>query len=90
MSPKDHLNRAIKLCDGLDRFAQLVAAPSVHAVKAWRLSGVPPAYCPRIERVTDGAVRCEDLCPDVEWEVLRQPVTGLMQGSAPTPGAAHA
>lgn len=27
--------------------------------------------CPAIERATQGAVRCEDLRPDVDWAVLR-------------------
>lgn len=27
--------------------------------------------CPAIERATYGAVRCEDLRPDVDWAVLR-------------------
>lgn len=34
---------------------------------------VPADRCPAIERATDGAVRCEDLRPDVEWGVLRTP-----------------
>jgi DNA-binding transcriptional regulator YdaS (Cro superfamily) len=32
---------------------------------------VPAAHCPSIERATKGAVRCEDLRPDVDWAVLR-------------------
>jgi len=32
---------------------------------------VPAEHCPAIERATGGAVRCEDLRPDVEWSVLR-------------------
>ena len=32
---------------------------------------VPAERCPAIERATGGAVRCEDLRPDVEWGVLR-------------------
>ena len=28
---------------------------------------------PEIERVTGGAVRCEELRPDVDWAVLRTP-----------------
>jgi DNA-binding transcriptional regulator YdaS (Cro superfamily) len=33
---------------------------------------VPAEYCPAIERETAGAVRCEELRPDVEWAVLRE------------------
>ena len=32
---------------------------------------VPAERCPQIERATGGAVRCEDLRPDVDWAVLR-------------------
>ena len=32
---------------------------------------VPAEHCPAIGRATGGAVRCEDLRPDVEWSVLR-------------------
>lgn len=28
-------------------------------------------YCPRIERLTGGRVRCEDLRPDIDWAYLR-------------------
>ena len=33
---------------------------------------VPAERCPAIERATKGAVRCEDLRPDVDWAVLRR------------------
>ena len=32
---------------------------------------VPAERCPQIERATGGIVRCEDLRPDVAWDVLR-------------------
>lgn len=32
---------------------------------------VPAERCPEIERATGGAVRCEELRPDVAWDVLR-------------------
>lgn len=49
------------------------------AVSQWKLGGrrVPADHCPAIERATAGAVRCEDLRPDVDWSVLR--------GTAATP-----
>lgn len=33
---------------------------------------VPAEYCPAIERATNGAVRCEELRPDVDWAYLRK------------------
>lgn len=45
---------------------------------------VPAEHCPAIERETNGAVRCEDLRPDVDWAVLR----GTTTEPAPTEQAA--
>lgn len=56
----------------------------------WRKRGrVPAEHCPAIERATAGAVRCEDLRPDVDWSVLRgaHPVT---PDAAAVPSAADA
>lgn len=66
---KEHLKSAIKTAGGFKPFSEAVGAPSVHAVRGWLLTRVPADYCPSIERVT--GVRCEDLRPDVEWDVLR-------------------
>lgn len=48
------------------------------AVGQWKDAGrrVPAEHCPAIERLTGGQVRCEDLRPDVPWEVLRQQAAG--------------
>lgn len=32
---------------------------------------VPPKHAPTIERLTFGEVTCEEMCPSVEWHVLR-------------------
>ena len=39
-----------------------------HWVKTGR---VPADRCPLIEKATAGVVRCEELRPDVAWDVLR-------------------
>lgn len=53
------------------------------AVGQWKLPGrqVPAEHCPAIERITAGAVRCEDLRPDVDWQVVR---TGARTGGRRT------
>lgn len=66
---KEALNEAAMKVGGLSVLAVEVGAPSYYAAKQWRISGVPPAYCPTIERIT--GVKCERLCPSVEWSVLR-------------------
>lgn len=49
---------------------QLGLAPQV--VNNWKRRGrVPADYCPAIERLTAGRIRCEELRPDVDWGCLR-------------------
>ncbi|MGV3727754.1 Cro/CI family transcriptional regulator [Hydrogenophaga sp.] len=51
---------------------------------------VPAERCPLIERATGGKVRCEDLRPDVAWDVLRlqtEPAAAGITSQAPTAGA---
>lgn len=69
MDTKTALNEAIQKAGGISAFAEAVKAPSVNAVKQWRISGIPASYCPTIERIT--GVKCELLKPDVEWSALR-------------------
>lgn len=42
-------------------------------VSLWKTGArqVPAERCPAIERATNGAVRCEELRPDVDWGFLR-------------------
>lgn len=37
------------------------------AVGNWKARGVPDEYAPLIERDTDGAVTCEELCSGKPW-----------------------
>jgi DNA-binding transcriptional regulator YdaS (Cro superfamily) len=72
-SPAAALEAAIALADGPVALARKLDVP-LSLPSMWRSRGrVPADYCPAIERVTEGKVRCEDLRPDVEWSVLRVP-----------------
>lgn len=55
------------------------------AVSQWMDVGrsVPAERCPDIERLTNGAVRCEDLRPDIPWGVLRTSTTPPDPSAAP-------
>lgn len=45
---------------------------SPQATQQWSVQGrVPAEYCPRIEHLLAGAVRCEELNDRVEWELIR-------------------
>ena len=65
------LTRAIEISGGPAALARSIGR-SVQTVCNWTLRGnVPAEHCPAIERATNGAVRCEDIRPDVDWAVLR-------------------
>ena len=66
-----HLQRFIDAVGSLKAAAQCLGVGGYQVIQQWRLSRVPAEYCPKIERVTAGAVRCEDLRPDVDWAYLR-------------------
>lgn len=38
------------------------------AIYKWRGASVPLDKAPLIEIASGGAVRCEQICPDVDWE----------------------
>jgi len=67
------LRRAASLLGGQAALAAALRFKSRRNVWPWFNTGrqVPAEYCPAIERVTAGAVRCEELRPDVDWHVLR-------------------
>lgn len=43
---------------------------SHNTISQWRENGVPEKYGPDIEDIT--RVRCEEICPDTNWAVLRR------------------
>jgi DNA-binding transcriptional regulator YdaS (Cro superfamily) len=67
------LDRAADACGGLKALAEAIGVNSVQVVSNWKADGrrIPAEHCPAIERATTGAVRCEELRPDVDWSVLR-------------------
>lgn len=71
METKHPLDRAIAHLGGLESARQALGLRSYQALQQWRKNRVPAEYCPAIEKLTNGAVRCEELRPDIEWSVLR-------------------
>lgn len=76
----EHIKRAIEvrgsgaaLASAINRSPQFVS----QLLKGER--NVPAELCPDIERATSGEVRCEQLRPDVAWEVLRQAEPAAVQ-----------
>ena len=81
---KTALERAIEVVGTQTALASAVGGKvQTGHVYYWLKAGsVPAEYCPAIERATRAAaaergddsliVRCEDLRPDVSWDVLRE------------------
>lgn len=75
-TPKEALEAAIAACEGQSATA-LAARIGGRVVRQnveyWlKVGRVPAEHCPAIERAVMGAVKCEELCPGVAWEVLRE------------------
>ena len=70
----DALDRAIAALGSVTALAKAVGVTS-SAPLMWKTrKSVPAQHCPAIEQATGGAVRCEELRPDVLWSVLRNRV----------------
>lgn len=66
------LNQYIPDVESGAALAKKIGVPD-SLISQWRneTRPVPADRCPAIERATKGAVRCEDLRPDVDWAYLR-------------------
>lgn len=66
------IDKAVRLLGGPVKAAGALHIRHYQTIQRWQREGTVPAdYCPTIERATSGAVRCEDLRPDVDWAYLR-------------------
>lgn len=73
----DALIKAISIFETQTGLAKAIGVvPQV--VNNWLARGrIPAEHCPSIEKATNGAVRCEDLRPDVDWAYLRNSAGNL-------------
>lgn len=73
MNHSEALQKAIEIVGSATALAAELGLTK-GAVSQWKEPDrkIPAEHCPAIERVTDGAVRCEQLRPDVDWAYLRE------------------
>lgn len=68
----EHMKRAIEVCGSGAALASAISrSPQFVSQLLNSERPVPAELCPEIERATKREVRCEDLRPDVAWDVLR-------------------
>jgi DNA-binding transcriptional regulator YdaS (Cro superfamily) len=63
------------IVDEVGSFAELARrlGLSRSQVHQWATTeSIPIKYCPEIEEIVNGKVRCEQMRPDVKWSVLRK------------------
>ena len=80
--PKEALKRAAKLLGGQAALASACGFNDRRHVWPWFATDrrIPAEHCPSIERATlalGEPVRCEELRPDVAWDVLREQTAPL-------------
>jgi len=64
--------KAVEMLGGPVKASRSIGILRYQTVQQWVARGqIPPEYCPTIERLLDGAVRCEDLRPEIDWAYLR-------------------
>lgn len=72
MNEKTPITLACEKTGGQAALARFLGV-SVPTVNQW-VQGkrpIPTGRCPEIEKATLGAVRCEELRPDIDWAYLR-------------------
>lgn len=70
------IEKTIKHFTSLSAVARALGLSGYQVVQQWREQGrVPAEYCPKIEELTCGEVRCEELNDRVNWAYLRQTAT---------------
>lgn len=72
-APIQALMRAVEMFGTRVKLAAAIGTTKA-SINNWLNEGelIPLKRCPEIERVTKGAVRCEELRPDLDWGVLRK------------------
>jgi DNA-binding transcriptional regulator YdaS (Cro superfamily) len=67
------LDRTIKYFGTLAGVARALDLSGYQVVQQWIAANrVPAEHCARIEELTHGEIRCEDLNDRVNWSVLRK------------------
>jgi len=69
------IQKAIRICGGQSALARACGVTQAAVFKWSRGGSITAQNAMRVERATGGKIRCEDLCPNEDWSVLRGPIT---------------
>ncbi|MFB9242384.1 MULTISPECIES: transcriptional regulator [Massilia] len=66
------IDKTIAYFGGLASAARALGVGRYQVVQSWRaVNRVPAEHCTRIEELTGGEIRCEELNDRVDWAVVR-------------------
>lgn len=63
--------RAVELLGGPVAAMKKLGLKSHQTVQSWTRHRIPAEYCPRIERLLNGGMTCEQMRADIDWAYLR-------------------
>lgn len=68
----DGIDKTIKRFGSLSAVARALNLSGYQVVQQWVAAGrVPAEHCVRIEELTNGEIRCEELNSRINWSVVR-------------------
>jgi DNA-binding transcriptional regulator YdaS (Cro superfamily) len=74
MTPNEALRKVVRIVGSQSGLARKLGDGCTQShIHYWltHASVIPAKYCPDIEVLVDGAVRCEQLNPSVKWGLIR-------------------
>lgn len=69
----DGIDKTIKRFGSLSAVARALGLSGYQVVQQWIATGrVPAEHCVRIEELTNGEIRCEELNDRINWAIVRK------------------
>ncbi|WP_120430186.1 transcriptional regulator [Acinetobacter baylyi] len=69
-TPKNAFKKAIKIAGNKSALARRIGV-TPWALSKWNVEKIPEERCEKIEEVTQGQVKAEELRPDINWDYVR-------------------
>ncbi|MCH4247614.1 MAG: helix-turn-helix domain-containing protein [Acinetobacter populi] len=69
-TPDSAFKKAIKIAGNKSALARKIGV-TPWALSKWNVEKIPEERCEKIEEVTNGQVKAQDLRPDINWDYLR-------------------
>lgn len=86
----DGIDKTIKHFGSMSALARALKLSGYQVVQQWIAnSRVPAEHCVRIEELTQGRIRCEELNNRINWAVVRASATPAVHEGTGPPATQH-